>query len=77
MKKKKDDVTPKATVIAIVNQKGGAGKTTTCEDLGVGIAMEDKKVFLVDIASRHFEHIYRDTWMRMATVGRARASERR
>ena len=25
----KDDVAPKATVIAIVNQKGGAGKTTT------------------------------------------------
>lgn len=40
MKKKKDDVTPKATVIAIVNQKGGAGKTTTSEDLGVSIAME-------------------------------------
>lgn len=40
MKKKKDDVTPKATVIAIVNQKGGAGKTTTSEDLDVGIAME-------------------------------------
>ena len=36
----KDDVTPKATVIAIVNQKGGAGKTTTSEDLGISIAME-------------------------------------
>lgn len=40
MKKKKDDVTPKATVIAIVNQKGDAGKTTTGEDLGVSIALE-------------------------------------
>ena len=40
MKKMKDDVAPKATVIAIVNQKGGAGKTTTSEDLGVSIAME-------------------------------------
>lgn len=38
--KKKNDVTPKATVIAIVNQKGGAGKTTTSEDLDVGIALE-------------------------------------
>ena len=43
MKKMKDDVAPKATVIAIVNQKGGEGKTTTSEDLDVGIAMEDKK----------------------------------
>lgn len=40
MKKMKDDVSPKATVIAIVNQKRGAGKTTTSEDLDVGIAME-------------------------------------
>ena len=44
MKKKKDDVIPKATVIAIANQEGGAGKTTTCEDLDLGIAMEDKKI---------------------------------
>lgn len=43
MKRKEDDVALKATVIAIVNQKGGAGKTTTSEDLDVGIAMEDKK----------------------------------
>ena len=41
-------ISKKATTIAIVNHKGGTGKTTTCENLGIGLAMEGKKVLLVD-----------------------------
>ena len=39
----------KATVISVANQKGGTAKTTTCENLGIGLAAEGKDVLLVDV----------------------------
>ena len=39
----------KSVVMALVNQKGGTGKTQSTENLGIGLAAEGKKVLLIDL----------------------------
>src|SRR5262245_15456510 len=38
-----------ARVIAVVNQKGGVGKTTSVLNIGAGLASMGRKVLLVDL----------------------------
>ncbi len=52
--------------IAIINQKGGAGKTTTAVSLGAALAERDRRVLVIDLDPQYSA----TTWLAVHPVGR-------
>jgi chromosome partitioning protein len=53
-------------VVAVVNYKGGVGKTTMTANIGAGLAARGKKVLLIDLdpqASLTFSFVSQDQWL--------------